>query len=172
MFHNLNNSSKFNNKNDNGSTSVLIDHSNYSQISPNHHFQSINPAAPSFSVAQTANKLIKSSPSSPTTQSDMSNNFSFPTHHPGSFNSKISSFKTINKPNQKGIIISEPQLSPSPLAISDGLAISYGNSNYPQKFEPNSSLVIYTEESAIATNNITNNKISINSKENDQNETQ
>jgi hypothetical protein len=102
----------------------------------------------------------------------MGNNFSFPTHHQGSFNSKISSFKTINKPNQKGIIINEPQLSPSPLAISDGLAISYGNSNYPQKFEPNSSLVIYTEESSTTTASNNNHKNKINSKENDKKETQ
>jgi len=171
LFQNLNNSNKMRSKNDNSSTSVSSDNSNNSQISPNHHFQSINPAASSIPIAQTVNKLIKSTPSSPTTQSDMSSNFAFPSHQQGSFNSKISSFKTINKPNQKGIIVNEPQLSPSPLAISDGLAISYGNSNYPQKFEPNPSLVIYTEESTTATSNNNNNN-NINSKENDKKETQ
>ncbi len=115
-----------------------------------HHFQSIHPAPVNinhFNVAHEQHdmhqqcqesNLTKLSPSNMNSRLYMPNNKNY-------FNSSLSSFTSINKnknaTNQQQVQQSNQQsihLSPSPLAISDGMPIFYGNSNVTQTFTPTS----------------------------------
>jgi hypothetical protein len=131
-------------------------------LNPTHHFQSINvppPSASSIASGERDNqshltsthltKQNNASHSLPISPSSLSA-ASFTT------NSKLSSFKSItNKKNNTNTektleqtsssssLSTSPQaqttsqhLSPSPLAICDGLTITYGNSNLTQTFKP------------------------------------
>ena len=159
----------------------IDDQSAQSLLNSTHHFQSINiPALAEPKAAVTAesesdkqqadvlqpatNKHDLRLPLTSTAQTASSFLPPPPPPPPAAFttNSKLSSFKTINNKNSQKLNEStqiqsaqqQQHLCPSPLALSDGLAITYGNSNLTQTFKPSaftSSLSNFTSNNDLQT---------------------
>ena len=149
---------------DNDSSHVFVTPPPQSLFNSTHHFQSINPAPVHLNSTKSITKTLTSNTSGLTganqksplisTLSSSSNDSKKPNQiiNNSNFSSSLSSFTSITKNQIKQLSIQSPSnnlnnannsthLSPSPLAISDGLTISYGNSNNVQTFKPTSPAV-------------------------------
>lgn len=116
-----------------------------SLVNSTQHFQSIHPAAPQVQHLHVQQQQPSISVNQqPYYEQQLTQNKLFLPNGNNIFNSTSSSFTSIAKNQFKQQSNQQQQqmqqLSPSPLAISDGMPISYGNSHVTQTFTPVNSI--------------------------------